>query len=121
MIEIDIRSAMLADTGLSAIVSDRIAAMIMNAGELRPYITYQLISDNRYPTLNGSSNNRSGRFQINCFSTNYGQAKQISELVQEIIESSSSFDSIFNGCQDLYDSTTKLYYVVVDYSLHKQD
>jgi len=121
MIEIDIRSALLADTGLTSIVGDRIAAMIMNAGELRPYITYQLIGGNRFPTLNGASNTRSARFQINCFSTNYGQAKQIAELVQESIENSSLFDSVFNGDQDLYESTTKLYYVVIDYSLHKQD
>ena len=121
MIESDIRSALIADAGLTAIVGDRIAAMVMNSGETRPYITYQLISGNRYNTLNGASDVRSARLQLNCFSTNYGQAKQISELVQDTLDNSTSFDSIFNGDQDLYDSTTKLFYVVIDYTLHKHD
>ena len=117
MIEIDIRSAMLAHTGLTSIVGDRIAAMIMNEGEIRHYITYQMISSINPATLCGNSDQRQVRMQINCFSTNYSQTKQMSIEVQDAVESYAGFDVVLNGEQDLYDSNTKLFYVVIEYSV----
>ena len=121
MIESTLRSELLYDTGLTSIVGDRISAMIANQGETRPYITYQLVSANRNPTLCGATDLRIARMQINCFSLSYGQAKQMAEYVLDIIDNSLVLGSVFNGEQDAYDSDTKLYYVVIDYSLHQAD
>jgi hypothetical protein len=60
---------------------------------------------------------RNGRFQLSCFSNDYLQAKALAEAVQNAIEDYEGFDSVFISDRDLQDPTTKLYYVVLEYSI----
>lgn len=60
---------------------------------------------------------RSGRFQFACYSADYLEAKAISDAVCVALEESELFDVVFNGDQDLQDPDTKLFYVVLDYSI----
>lgn len=117
MIEADIRSALIASTGVTALVGDRISALVAPEGETRPYITYQVVSDDRHYTLCGASDLRMGRVQVVCHAPEYGQAKQLSRLTIDAIESWAGFDVVYNGLQDLFDPATKLYYAVLDYSI----
>lgn len=117
MIEIDLRTALLAAAPVTAIVGDRVAAGVMPEGEDRPYITYSLVTGTREPSLSARGTLRNARMQLNCWSANYGQAKQIALAVQDAIEESELFDVVFSGDQDLQDPSTKLHYVVLDYSI----
>lgn len=117
MIEIDLRAAMIAAPAVTALVGQRIAAGLLPEGEVRPYITYSLVTGERIPSMTDSGLMRHARMQINCWSPNYGEAKQIALAVQTAIEASALFDCVFINDQDLIDPETNLFYVVLDYSV----
>lgn len=117
MIEIDLRAAMIAAPAVTALVGQRIAAGLLPEGELRPYITYSLVTGERIPSMTDSGLMRHARMQINCWSISYAEAKQIALAVQTAIEASALFDCVFINDQDLIDPETNLFYVVLDYSV----
>lgn len=117
MIEIDLRAAMLAAPAVTALVGQRIAAGLLPEGELRPYITYSLVTGERIPSMTDSGLMRHARMQINCWSPNYGESKQIALAVQSAIEASALFDCVFINDLDLIDPETNLFYSVLDYSV----
>lgn len=117
MIEVDVRAVLVADTAVGAIVADRIAAGVMPEGEVRPYVTYSLVTGERIPSMTDSGVMRHARVQLDCFSPSYGQAKALALAVQTAIEASALFEVVFITDQDLYDPETNLFYVVLDYSI----
>lgn len=117
MIEADIHTVLAADTAVGAICADRIAAGVMPEGEARPYVTYSLISGQRFGSMSAPGILRNARIQLNCFSPVYGVAKSLAVAVQNAIEASTLFEVVFNGDQDLYDPETSLNYVVLDFSI----
>lgn len=117
MIEIDLRAAMLAAPAVTALVGQRIAAGLLPEGELRPYVTYSLVTGERIPGMTDSGLMRHARMQINCWSISYSEAKQIALAVQSAIEASALFECVFVNDQDLIDPETNLFYVVLDYSV----
>lgn len=117
MIEIDLRAAMIAAPAVTALVGQRIAAGVLPEGELRPYVTYAMVTGERIPSMTDSGLMRHARMQVNCWSVSYGEAKQIALAVQTAIEASALFECVFLTDQDLYDPETNLFYVVLDYSV----
>jgi hypothetical protein len=117
MIEIDLRAAMIAAPAVTALVGQRIAAGILPEGEVRPYVTYSLVTGERIPSMTDSGLMRHARMQVNCWSPSYGEAKQIALAVQTAIEASALFEVVFISDQDLYDPETNLFYMVLDYSV----
>jgi len=117
MIEVDLRAAMIAAPAVTALVGQRIAAGILPEGEVRPYVTYSLVTGERIPSMTDSGLMRHARMQVNCWSPSYGEAKQIALAVQTAIEASALFDVVFISDQDLYDPETNLFYMVLDYSV----
>jgi hypothetical protein len=117
MIESDVQTVLLAAPAVTALVGTRVAAGMLPEGELRPYVTYSLITGERIPSMTDSGLMRHARIQLDCWSPNYGQSKQIALAVETAIEASALFEVVFIGDQDLYDNETKLHRVVVDYSV----
>lgn len=117
MIESDVHAVLIAAPAVTAIVGQRVAAGVLPEGELRPYITYSLVSGERIGSMTDSGLMRHARIQLNCWSPNYGVSKQLALAVQAAIEASAVFDVVFLGDQDLYDPETKLFYTVLDYSV----
>lgn len=117
MIESDVQTVLLAAPAVTALVGTRVAAGMLPEGELRPYVTYSLITGERIPSMTDSGLMRHARIQLDCWSPNYKQSKQIALAVETAIEASALFEVVFIGDQDLYDNETKLHRVVVDYSV----
>jgi hypothetical protein len=117
MIESDVQTVLLAASAVTALVGTRVAAGMLPEGELRPYVTYSLITGERIPSMTDSGLMRHVRIQLDCWSPNYGQAKQIALAVQAAMEASALFNVVFIADQDLYDGEVKLHYVVLDYSV----
>jgi hypothetical protein len=117
MIESDVQTVLLAASAVTALVGTRVAAGMLPEGELRPYVTYSLITGERIPSMTDSGLMRHARIQLDCWSPNYGQAKQIALAVQAALEASALFNVVFIADQDLYDGEVKLHYVVLDYSV----
>ncbi|MNG11232.1 hypothetical protein D3C84_947530 [compost metagenome] len=117
MIESDVHAVLLAAPAVAALVGDRVAAGMLPEGELRPYVTYSLVTGERIGSMTDSGLMRHVRLQLDCWSPNYKQAKQIALAVQDAMEASALFEVVFVGDQDLYDDETKLQRVLLDYSV----
>ncbi|WP_330114077.1 DUF3168 domain-containing protein [Pseudomonas sp. JS3066] len=117
MIELDLRAALLAHAPLTALVQQKVAALIAPEGTQPPYVTYQLITGTRQGSMSTQGSLRNARMQLLCFARSYGEAKQVAQAVQDAVEDSTQFEVVFNGDQDLYEPDTKLQYVVLDYSI----
>lgn len=117
MIESDVQTVLLAASAVTALVGNRVAAGMLPEGELRPYVTYSLITGERIASMTDSGLMRHARIQLDCWSPNYGEAKRIALAVETAIEASALFEVVFIGDQDLQDNETKLHRVVVDYSV----
>ena len=119
MIETELIAVLVADASVFALVSDRVSLTSMPEGEQRPYVVCQLINGQRTGSMNSTGLNRRARMQVSCFANSYLVAKQIAEACENAIENYEDFGVVFNGDQDLQDSSTKLFYTVLDYSLSK--
>lgn len=117
MIESDVHAALVAASGVTALIGTRVAAGMLPEGELRPYVTYALITGERIGSMTDSGLMRHARIQLDCWSPNYKESKQIALAVQTAMEASALFEVVFIGDQDLYDVETKLHRVVLDYSV----
>lgn len=119
MIEVELRSVLIADVDVAALVDDRVYALEAEDLDGQAYIVYSLIHGDRGATLVGSSNCRQARIEINCYSPDYGEVKRLADLVQLAIED--SFDAVFNGDRDFNEKETNLRRVMLDYSLWEND
>lgn len=117
MIESDVHAVLVAASAVAALVGSRVAAGMLPEGELRPYVTYSLVTGERIGSMTDSGLMRHARIQLDCWSPNYKEAKQIALAVQGAMEASALFDVVFIADQDLYDTETKLHRVIVDYSV----
>lgn len=117
MLEADIRTALVNDATVNAIVGTRVAVGLMPEGESPPYVTYSVVTGERFPSMSAPGTLRHLRVQLNCWAVNYAGAKALAFAVQDALDVSDLFAAVLAGEQDLQDPDTKLFYVAVDYSL----
>lgn len=115
MIESDLVTHLKADTALAALVSTRIYPMVAPQNVVKPYITYQVISDNSNQCLEGGIYQSDTRFQLDCWSTKYSEVKAVKTAVINAILGFKSSSSI--SAMDDYESETLLYRQMIDLKL----
>jgi hypothetical protein len=82
---------------------------------VKPYITYQVISDNSNQCVGGTVYQSDVRFQLDCWSTKYSDVKAIKTAVINAIVGFKSSSSI--SVMDDYESETLLYRQMIDFKL----
>jgi hypothetical protein len=75
-------SLLINDTDVSGKVGSRIFPIFVPAGQSLPSITYQEISGVRDSTMKGASGLVNARFQINCWTKTYREARELADLVR---------------------------------------
>lgn len=115
MIESDLVAHLKADSALAALVSTRIYPMAAPQNVVKPYITYQVISDNSNQCIEGGIYQSDTRFQLDAWSTSYSNAKAIKAAVLNAISGFKSSNSI--SVMDDYESETLLYRQMIDFKL----
>ena len=83
--EEQIRALLLADSGVSGLVSDRINYGEHPQGEAMPFIVLNVISDAEEYHLTGPKGVSVARIQADCYAATYGAAKQLSRSVRELL------------------------------------
>lgn len=111
----DLYSHLKADSGVSALVGTRVYPMKAPQNVVKPYITYQAISDNSDQCLGGSTFQRVTRFQVDCWSTTYSEADAIKEAVLSSLTGFKSSHSV--SAMDDYEPDTGLYRQLIDFKL----
>lgn len=75
-------SLLNSDADVNAKVGSRIFPVFVPTGQSLPAITYQEISGVRDSTMKGASGLVNARFQINCWTKKYREARELADLVR---------------------------------------
>jgi hypothetical protein len=80
-----IRALLLADSGVSGLVDDRVNFGAYPQGDPFPGIVLNAISDVDDFTLQGPSGVPEFRVQVDCYAVSYGAAKELSRAVKSLL------------------------------------
>lgn len=102
---------------LASLVSGRCYPLVNTSATIvKPYITYQVVSNVPTVSLTGPSGLENRRVQIDIWSDTYGASKAL-EIQVKAAMNSAPFVNIPLLSQDFYEEETKLYRVSVDFSV----
>lgn len=125
-----LREFLLDDSGIAAVVSDRVFPIILKQGEKRASIVYQRISGLGDHNMQQPTGLNRPRYQIDCWSLTTAEANSLANLVKERIDgfrgempygtnSPQSFVTVlgvfFTDEREDYDAASMLYRVSRDY------
>jgi hypothetical protein len=120
MIQETLRTYLSDYAGLKALIGTRFYAVQAPHKTDAPYCVYRTISNPPEYTHSGKDGSHA-RFQVSCFAETYKAALQVAEQVINALHAwphSDEVKSVFvNDTQDLYDDTTKMYHVPVDFTI----
>jgi len=130
-IEQAILKELLADSGITALIGERLHYVKAPQDVAKPYVVLLKASGPREYSHDGASELARPRFQFSCFATTYYQAKQIAEAIRSVIEAFSGTMGGDGGVEvgscfyinesDIYEEDTRLFHVAVDYLIwHKE-
>jgi len=118
-IESDLYTTLNTNAGVRAIVGEatspqqsRIYPSIAPESAALPRIDYLNVAGSRIHTLPGTGNMIRKRIQINCHARTYTESKTLAAAVIAALEGDGYLELEF----DLYDSTTQIHTVIVDWS-----
>jgi len=130
-IEQAIKKELLADSGITDLIGERLYYVKSPQDVISPYVVFLKASGPREYSHGGASKLARPRFQFSCFATTYYVAKQIAEAIRAAIEAFSGTMGGAGGVEvgscfcinesDIYEDNTQLYHVAVDYLIwHKE-
>jgi len=124
MIEEGLMTYLLAQSGITAYVSDRISPAMADQDVETPYIIVTKVSGAREHSHDGSSHLAHPRFQLSIFAETYKECKDIAAAVQSALQgyagamgSETVQNVIYRNEVDDYEDETGLYGVKVDYDI----
>ena len=113
-IELDIQ------TLLGALVSGRCYPLVAPDPVAKPYITFQVISDNELVVLDGPNGTVNKRVQVNTWAKTYGEAKTLNQSVKDAMKAASFVNIPLPSGGDQYEPDTQLYGEITDFSVWTQ-
>ena len=111
-VETDLYSTLSNDAGVSALVSTRIYPNLAPENAGQPYVIYSVVTVDRYHTLKGDGDPANKRLQLECVDDGYEGAKALATAVIAALQGNGYQQSEY----DLYDATTQLHSIFVDWS-----
>lgn len=85
-IETALYAIIIGDATVYSLIETRVYPNIIPQGADMPAVTYQQISGVRDHAFSGPNGLVSARFQINCWSDSYSEARQLSEAVRKLLD-----------------------------------
>jgi hypothetical protein len=79
------------DTGVKALISNRLFPLLAKQGTAFPYAVYSVISAERVHSDDGPALNAMPRVQIDCYGRTYGQAREVFEAMRTALDGFSGF------------------------------
>lgn len=88
--EVTLQRIILAAPAVSALIGSRLYPNIIPQGAPNPAMTYQQISGPRQHDMQGAVGFAKARYQINCWAETYAKAKELAEVVRQVLDGYSS-------------------------------
>ena len=106
------------DAGVSALVGNKVFALVIPQGTKLPCITFQRIVGSPANTLAGASGLEEIDLQIDVWAKNYGEAKAIAKAVRAAMPPNGEvFGAHLIEDQDLYEDGTNYFRVSMEYKV----
>lgn len=86
MIEDDLRTEVLADAGISALIGTRYYPGVLPQKPTYPAVVAQVVSNVDEPTLDGVANIVRARVQINAWAETYASARSVVDSVRALLD-----------------------------------
>lgn len=114
-IEAELNTHLMADTNVTALLSDKYYPTHKPQGIKPPYAVYYVISDNSNQCLGGGIYQNETRIQINLYGTSYAEVVNIKNAVKDsVVGFKSSYDiNVIDG----YDDNTEYFKKILDFKL----
>ena len=116
-----IHTALTSFTNLTALVSTRVYTLVMPQDSLYPAVVISKVSQLRENTMSNSGGNgvENQRCRVAIFDSTLASCEAVAEQIRLAFISyeSANFKAVQVFNLDLYEDDTKLYHVVVDYSV----
>lgn len=80
-----LHARLTADGDVSALINTRAYPTIVPQNATKPYIRYQVISDDRPEHLGGYDGARVSRVQVDCFAEKFSQTRALAEAVIDAV------------------------------------
>jgi hypothetical protein len=118
--EADLVAHLVADSGIVAVVSNRIRPIVRKQGESNPCITYHRVAGVPMADLDGLDGKLIDiRLQLDCWAAGFEAAAALGELVRTRLQTSaSSFVARVNFDEDLYEDDARIFRRMLDVSFH---
>lgn len=120
MIEKDLKTYLLAQAGVSALVGTRVYASHLPQQPTLPAITFNRITGQRELMHSGRSGLAHPQFQVDCWADDYTEVKQLAEQVRLVLEgyggsmgSSTGCAVVWFGDIDDFDEESESYRVII--------
>ncbi len=128
LIEQGLMTYLLAQSAITAIVSDRIFFVKADQSVETPYIVITKVSGVREHSHDGSSHLAHPHFQLSIFSDTYSSCKSVATVLQTALQGYSGAMSdataqavFYENETDTYESDTSLFQVILDYTIWHTD
>jgi len=125
LIETALMTFLLAQSGITDLVSDRIYFVIAPQETEKPYMVVTKVDGPRSHSHEGSSHLAHPRFQFSVFATKYSDAKNVIAALQTALDGYSGTmggesgvkvgAALYEDENDFYETDTKLHHVAADY------
>jgi hypothetical protein len=124
MIESELRTYLLAQSGIAALIGTRVYPMKLPQSPTLPAITYQRVSGSRVQSLTGPSGMAHPRIQVDCWAASYDGAKALAAEVQDDLDgyrgtmgTTRVGGVIVYGDRDWYEPDVDIYRVTIDITI----
>lgn len=115
-----VRDTLLSDASVGAIVDTRIYALRAPQDVPTPYVLLSTISYESINTLAGRTGLETARVRCDLYGSSYNELVGESGLVEAIcaaLDAATDFSALFVFGTELFEDDTKLYHVVLDFSV----
>lgn len=115
--EVQLKDLLLADEGVAAIVGHKIFPLVIPQGTKLPCVSFQRISGMPANTLLGASGLEKINIEIDAWAKNYADAKDLAIAIRAAMPAQGAWGAHLDADQDIYDSDTKYYRVIMEYTV----
>ena len=115
-----LRTALVGNAGVSALVGSKVYALTIPQGVALPCITYQRVSGAPQNTLEGHSGAEAVLIQLDCWAVTFSAAKGLAKAVRSAM-AAAPFKNTLDEDRDDHDPDTTYYRVSADFRCWHQE
>ena len=119
MTEVQVYNLLKNDSGVKALINERVYPLVAPQNVTKPYITYRVINGLKIQCLGGQIYQGDYRMQLDCFALTYSNAKAISKAVKDCLIGFMASNSI--NIMDDFEDETQLFKQIIDFKIKNKE